>query len=134
MSDIFISYASKERDLVVPLVEALSAQGWSIWWDRETIAGTAFDKVIEEQLDAASCVIVGWSHAALDSEWVRDEAEDARKRNILIPVLFEQVGVPLRFRRLHSIDLSGWQGIREPKAMQQPECEPNRNGQACRVA
>ncbi len=34
MSDIFLSYASEDRERVRPLAEALSRQGWAVWWDR----------------------------------------------------------------------------------------------------
>ncbi len=34
MADIFLSYASEDRERVIPLVEALQADGFSVWWDR----------------------------------------------------------------------------------------------------
>ena len=34
MADIFVSYASDDRDRVQSLVEALEAEGWTVWWDR----------------------------------------------------------------------------------------------------
>ena len=34
MSDIFISYASEDRDRVKSLARALEQEGWSVWWDR----------------------------------------------------------------------------------------------------
>ena len=40
MADIFVSYASEDRDRILLLVEALESQGWSVWWDRELITGT----------------------------------------------------------------------------------------------
>jgi hypothetical protein len=42
MADIFLSYASEDRELIEPLVEILEAQGWTLWWDRELIAGPSF--------------------------------------------------------------------------------------------
>lgn len=39
-----------------------------------------------------------------------DEAEEARKRNILTPGLIERVEPPMGFRRIHAADLIGWQG------------------------
>jgi hypothetical protein len=46
MSDIFISYASPDRPRAQVLAEALKAQGWSVWWDRNIPAGTRFAQVI----------------------------------------------------------------------------------------
>ena len=53
MADIFLSYASEDRDRVRPLVESLEEHGWSVWWDREIHAGPRFDQVIEEEIDKA---------------------------------------------------------------------------------
>ena len=76
MTDIFLSYASEDRDRVVPLVDALREEGWSVWWDRELHAGPRFDQVIEEAIDAASCIVVVWSKHAIISDWVRTEANE----------------------------------------------------------
>ena len=34
MSDIFLSYASDDLARIHPLVQFLTQQGWSVWWDR----------------------------------------------------------------------------------------------------
>lgn len=110
MADVFISYASADRDRAKILAESLAGQGWSVWWDRTIPPGRAFDEVIEEALDAAKCVVVLWSAASVASSWVKNESAEAMQRRILVPVLIEPVKIPLEFRRLQAADLSGWDG------------------------
>ena len=55
-------------------------------------------------------MIVGWSNASKQSDWVRGEATIGRERRILLPVLFELVQPPIAFRSLHTEDLSAWRG------------------------
>jgi TIR domain len=110
MSDIFISYASTDRDRARELAAQLERLGWSVWWDREIQAGKTFAGVIEREIDHARCVIVLWSRAAVDSRWVRDEANEGLKRDVLVPVLIDQIAPPLGFRSIHAADLLGWTG------------------------
>ena len=86
MSDIFISYASEDRDRAKALAEALKAQGWSVWWDPDIPAGGTFDDVIEEALGKAKCTIVLWSRHSVGSRWVRTEAAEGAERGILVPL------------------------------------------------
>lgn len=39
MTDIFLSYASEDRERVRPIVNYLREAGWSVWWDRSVIPG-----------------------------------------------------------------------------------------------
>jgi hypothetical protein len=110
MADIFISYAREDVEAAQRLAMALEQHGWSVFWDRRIPAGRRFADIIAEQLTAARCVIVLWSRAALASDWVLDEAEDARNRNVLAPAFIERVDPPMGFRRIHAADLVGWQG------------------------
>lgn len=105
MSDLFISYASADRERVEPLVQRLEQLGFSVWWDRDIAAGQNFHRVIEQALDQAKCAIVVWSRYSVNSEWVVNEASSARKRNALVPVLLDAVEPPLEFRHLQTADL-----------------------------
>lgn len=110
MVDVFISYASEDRDRAGKLASALGALGWSIWWDRKIITGQAFDQVIERELETATSVVVLWSSHSIASEWVKNEAAVATERGVLVPAMIESVKIPLEFRRRQTADLSDWKG------------------------
>jgi hypothetical protein len=110
MSDIFISYASEDKEKAGLLAKVFEQQGWSVWWDRDIPAGRAFDEVIEEALDAAKCVFVLWSKASVKSDWVKEEASEGNRRKILVPALIEDVNIPLGFKRIQAIRLVNWKG------------------------
>lgn len=110
MSDIFISYDSSDRDRAKTLAEALESKGWSVWWDRNIPPGKTFDQVIEEALNETKCVIVLWSQESINSNWVKEEASEGLRRNILVPALIDTVNIPLGFKRLQAANLVDWNG------------------------
>lgn len=110
MSYIFISYASEDRATAQVLAQTMEQRGWSVWWDRNIPPGKSFDRVIEEALERASCVIVLWSEASVKSDWVKAEADEGLRRRILVPALIANVRIPLGFRRIQAADLTDWQG------------------------
>lgn len=110
MTDIFISYASEDRERAGQLAQAFGAMGWSVWWDRRIIVGQAFDQTIEHELEAAKSIVVLWSKYSITSEWVRNEASVGAERGVLIPATLEPVQVPLEFRRKQTADLTTWNG------------------------
>ena len=110
MADVFISYAQKDGVRVAALAAALKTQGWSVWWDEEIRGGDEYAKRIQLALENARLVIVVWSADSVCSNWVKDEAEFARDRGILVPVSFDEVLPPLGFRQFQCTDLSHWDG------------------------
>lgn len=110
MADVFISYAREDLESAQALAHMLEARGWNVWWDRELVPGNRFDEVIEREITAASAVIVLWSKVSVASPWVRSEANAAVERGVLIPVLLDGTNVPLRFRIVQAVDLTGWDG------------------------
>jgi formylglycine-generating enzyme required for sulfatase activity len=110
MSDIFISYASEDRDRVKSLAHALERKGWSVWWDRRIPVGRSYDEVIEEALDASKAVVVVWTQTSVKSQWVKNEAREGLSRRVLFPVMIlEQVKIPLEFRDVQAAHLMDWQ-------------------------
>ena len=110
MADIFLSYSQADRDRVRPLVDALKAQGYSVWWDPEGAAGEDLDDMVNREIREATCIVVVWSASAVESDWVKGEAEEARKQKKLIPVSIDDTVPPLRFGHGVRPDLSGWGG------------------------
>jgi len=108
MADVFVSYARSDKARVAPLVAAIEAKGWSVWWDPEITPGQQFDDQIEAEIDAAKAVLVIWTPTSVASRWVRGEAREAAERGILVPVRFEQARLPMDVRAIHTTDIDGW--------------------------
>ncbi|MDE2246714.1 MAG: TIR domain-containing protein [Xanthomonadaceae bacterium] len=108
MADVFVSYARSDKARVAPLVAAIEAKGWSVWWDPEISPGQEFDDQIDAEIEAAKAVLVVWTPTSVVSRWVRGEAREAAERGILVPVRFEQARLPMDVRAIHTTDLDGW--------------------------
>jgi tetratricopeptide (TPR) repeat protein len=110
MTDVFISYASQDRDRVKPLAEALKSRGFNVWWDRSLAAGQDYAQIIERELKTAKAVIVVWSNASAASTFVRDEAGRARDEGRLVPVMLDPIAIPLGFGAFQAEDFTHWNG------------------------
>jgi adenylate cyclase len=108
MADVFVSYARADKARVAPLVAAMEARGWSVWWDPEIAPGREFDDEIDSELQAAKAVLVVWTPVSVASRWVRGEARDAAERGLLVPVRFDGARLPIDVRAIHTTDLDDW--------------------------
>jgi WD40 repeat protein len=113
---VFVSYGRDDREVAHRLARELDGAGFTVWWDRDIDIGVPYDRVIERALSDASCVVVLWSQRSIDSDWVRAEADEGRRRGILVPALVEPVVPPLQFRLLETIDLNRWAEDVDPGA------------------
>jgi adenylate cyclase len=117
MADVFVSYARADKARVAPLVAAIQAHGWSVWWDPEIDPGQEFDRLVAAELKAAAVVLVVWTPDSVTSRWVRGEAREGTDRGILVPVRFEAASLPIDVRALHTTDLDAWgEDPRRPQA------------------
>src|SRR5579871_1646418 len=74
---VFISYAYRDRDLIGRIARDLEAAGFSPWHGEMLSPEQPFQATIERELDEADCVLVLWSRAAAQSQYVRTEIERA---------------------------------------------------------
>ena len=112
MVDVFVSYKAEDRKRVKPLVDALIADGLSVWWDAHIGGGSDWRESIEENLEGAECVIVVWSRRSVGPQgrFVRDEASRAQRNNAYLPIRIDRVEPPLGFGETQAISLIGWAG------------------------
>ena len=112
MTDLFVSYKAEDRARVAPLVHALEADGYRVWWDAEIGGGEQWREEICRHLDAARLVIVVWSKRSVGPQgnFVRDEATRALKRHAYLPVTIDKVDPPLGFGETQSLNLQSWKG------------------------
>src|SRR5450631_1141730 len=108
MADVFVSYARSDRARVAPLVAAIEAKGWSVWWDPAICPGQEFDRQIAAELKIAAAVLVVWTPSSVESRWVRGEAREGAERGILVPVRFERAELPIDVRTFHTTDFDDW--------------------------
>lgn len=108
---VFISYARENKARIKTLVSALESDGLEVWWDVETPPGERFADVIYRALQSADWVIVAWSKASTQSEWVRREALVGLERKVLLPILLDdQHELPFLFKDIHACNFIGWDG------------------------
>ena len=110
MADIFISYAREDLERVRPIVGAIERSRYSVFWDRRIPSGMTWRQYIGNALDAAKCLVVVWSKYAIVSKFVIEEADEGNEREILVPVLIDEVKPPLGFRSIQCEDFRSWNG------------------------
>jgi len=118
VSDIFISYASEDRERAAVVAKALQDLGWSVWWDRSIPTGKTFVEVIKAELESAKCAVVLWSQHSASSQWVQREARLAADQRKLFPVLIEDMAPPWEFSELQACNLANWSGEVEDPGFQ----------------
>jgi TIR domain/Bacterial Ig-like domain (group 2) len=110
---IFLSYANEDRETARAVAKLLESAGYSVWWDRRIPAGRTWRSMIEQALAEMHGMVVLWSNHSVESDWVKEEAEEARALGRLIPVLIEPVKPPVGFRSIQAAELTDWDGTNE---------------------
>lgn len=116
MSDIFISYSHEDLEQIRPLIRALQYTGWSIFWDRTIPAGRTWRQVIGAEINNCRCMLVVWSERSIISDWVEEEADEGKRRGVLVPVLIDNILPPIGFRAIQAVKLDKWDGDTESEA------------------
>jgi len=107
---VFLSYTRPEIDHAQRVIRLLEGAGYEVWWDGLLTGGDTYLPTTEAALEGADCIVVLWSETAVESHWVRDEAQRGRERGCLVPLSLDGTMAPLGFRQFQLIDISGWKG------------------------
>lgn len=96
---VFVSYSSKDSDVVHAEIKRLERQGYQVWYDKGSLRPSLiWDEEIDRAIKACACFIVFITHDAVASEKVCyeiDKALEAKKP--LICIYWDKVELPSRF-------------------------------------
>jgi len=109
-AQVFISYARSTEAVAEAAAAALRAEGYEVWRDDALPAHRPYDEVIAERLDRADAVLVLWSADAVQSQWVRSEANRARERRKLVQARLGRAALPMPFDQIQVAELGSWTG------------------------
>jgi tetratricopeptide (TPR) repeat protein len=112
MADVFLSYARPDAAAAKRIARELGEAGRSVWFDSELPAHRAYSDVIAAELESAAAVLVLWSKASTESQWVRSEANRARELGKLVQARLDDARLPMPFDQIQCADLRGWRGAR----------------------
>jgi formylglycine-generating enzyme required for sulfatase activity len=111
MADVFISYKRDERDAIEQVASRLRALGLTVWFDASLSAGETFNAEIDREARAAKAILVCWSPAARQSEWVNAEAMIGFEQKTLAACYVagpDNFSAPTPFNATHAEDLRAW--------------------------
>ena len=105
---IFISYKREDKRIAKKLFTLLQEDGFTVWWDQKIKAGESFVSKIHEQAEKCDVLIALYSLKALQSKYIEAEATYAFEHNKLIPIIIENIELPIPFRTTQYINFIHW--------------------------
>ena len=105
---IFVSYAHKDSEKVLPIIENMQHAGFRIWYDTGIEAGTEWPAYIEESLEKSAVVLAFISSASIESINCRNEINYALlKHKEMLVIYLENAelkyGLGLQLNALQSL-------------------------------
>ncbi|MGI8855313.1 MAG: AAA family ATPase [Thermomicrobiales bacterium] len=115
---VFISYASADRERVLPVVERFRQAGIAVWFDQADIGGgTNYGLEIAEGIERCAAFVLLCSAASLASRNVKQEIQLAWKyQRPYLPLLLTPVAIPQDVEYW----LEGWQWV---EVMEKPDAD-----------
>ena len=92
------------------VVRGLRSIGVDVWWDQD-MPGVAWQQELERQVTELSALVVIWTPASTNSEYVRDEARLALSRHKLVNALHGVPAPPFPFDRINGLPIDDWNGL-----------------------
>lgn len=106
---VFISYSHNDRDTCNKIDAFLGRhEGFDVWFDRGLTPGEVFRRQIVEVIRDSGYFIILLSESSVQSDWVIDEVEYAKKlHKKILPIWLENVELPdeldMILQRYHSL-------------------------------
>lgn len=110
MPDIFVSYSREDKARAQAIASALEAAGYDVFWDNEIPPGSTWADYLQTKITNAKALVVLWTAASTQSQWVREEARIGRDAKKLVPVILDGAAPPFGFGEVQAVDLSNWRG------------------------
>lgn len=110
---VFLSYATKDRDVVSRLRLALTDANIPLWWDQNLSAGDGWRSAIQSKLDTAAAVLTVWSANSTSSKAVREEASRAQADGKLVHIRIDDAALAYGFSETQYLNFQKWDGSPE---------------------
>ena len=108
MSDLYISYGTRERHWVSLLASKLDEAGYDVCWNSTAIPGQAFYESNGQAMQGSRCILSIWSDTSAQDYWVLDDSEAAMGRNTLLSLRHREVVIPESLRTAPTVDVAAW--------------------------
>ena len=108
MAQIYISYSKSDHQAAKAIVGAIRQAGLNAFDESYLPLGVALKDNIARAIDTAQCVVILWSKAASDSEWVRVEIQRALQAwasDRLVLATLDETPLPVGLRDLSPIQI-----------------------------
>jgi hypothetical protein len=108
MTEVFVSYASKDRAKALPIINAISRAGLKTWPDEALSPESPIASRLQGAIESAQCLVVLWSKAAAESEFPRKEMHHAIKAwssDRLVLASLDDTPMPVGLRDLSAIPI-----------------------------
>jgi TIR domain len=111
MGEVFLSYSRRDKDDASKVRQRLEALGVKVWIDKLDLqANEDISVAIDSKIASVDAVLVLWSTASKESNWVRGEALSGLSSNKYIAALIEPIAPSVPFNARNAADLSDWAG------------------------
>ncbi|PHN00712.1 toll/interleukin-1 receptor domain-containing protein [Flavilitoribacter nigricans] len=113
--DIFISYSTRDADIMNRVKDKLIGDNYKVWWDRLTEGGNNWIETITKSLENSKCILLLWSSNAANSKYVKGEVvRGIRLEKEILGVHIEYEGLQPQFgtETTQYLSLVGWEGER----------------------
>ena len=92
---IFISYAHKDSDKVLPAIQGLQDAGYPVWYDAGIQVGSEWTEYIATHLSHSALVIAFISESSVKSEYCKQEITFSQKnKKPMISVILDETPLP----------------------------------------